>query len=177
MAVAPRPTPSCLPVTFGQPALATVADRHARAFMAWFLHRRERLLSPLQHVGLATAVGVVLAALLQPLMLVPLGLMLGQAAWVLARRTRVLARSKAAEPGAQQPTTVTIDDAGVHVVGPATAVHRWDELGRATIHRGFLVLEGRDRSPREIVALEHLGPQVDESALLAEVRHRIAVAG
>jgi hypothetical protein len=166
-----------LPVTFEQPALATVADRHARAFMAWFWRHRGRGLARREHLLLATVVVVVVALLVEPLALGGVVLLLGQLGWVVARRTRVLARSLADGPGATAPSTVVIDDDGVGVAGSAGAEHHgWDELGAAAILRGFLVLQGHEGSPAEIVCLDHLGDQVDRAALLAEVRRRMAAA-
>jgi hypothetical protein len=170
------PTVSRLPITFGQPSVASVADRHARAFTAWLWQRRKAAWPTLrENVLLAVVGGVVLVALGFPQLLVGVALALGQVAWIVLRQRRMLARGLLERPGAHEPSTVTIDDAGIHVLGPTVAQHHgWDELGGAVIRRGFLVLEDRSRRPVEIVCLDLLGTAVDEGALLAEVRRRLA---
>jgi hypothetical protein len=171
----PSPT-SCLPVTWTQESTAATADRHARAFMAWFFRRRSGRLTTQEHLLLVSVVSVVLAVAVTPAALVGLVAVAWFVGWTTGRRARMLARGLAEGPGAHDPTTVTLDADGVHVVGrTATAHHRWADLGGVALRRGFLVLEDREhRSPVEVLCLDHLAPSVDRDRLVAEVERAIA---
>jgi hypothetical protein len=169
---------SRLPLTFGQPGVASMAGRHARAFTAWLVRKRRAPWLSLRDNILLSVVAAPLLFLLG----MPLPLALGvpivvglQVLFLTIRYRRMLVQGMAEWPGVHEPSTVTIDDAGIHVVGPTVAEHRrWDELGGASIRRGFLVVEDRNRSPIELICLDLLGSSVDERRLLAEVRRRIA---
>lgn len=151
------------------------ADRHARAFMAWFSRRRSGRLTVQENLLLAAGASVVLAVVVSPVTLLGLVAVAWFAGWTTRRRTRALARGLAERPGAHEPTTVTLDADGVHVVGRTVADHHpWAGLGGAALRRGFLVLEDRDhRSPVELLCLDHLDPGVDRARLVAEVERAI----